>query len=178
MASRKITLAVGLVMVMVTLLWARTMAAEPDCIDVVITMAPCIDYVTGNSSTPSATCCSQLATVVRSDVRCLCMVLNGGGPSLGVEINQTLALSLPKLCNVKTPPPSNCKNDANGTSPSVFPPGSPQGLPDTPTSNSSTSGGSKTRIASPSAVILKILLQFTLLLLPIALYSSTWTSIF
>ncbi|KAK8585674.1 hypothetical protein V6N13_050647 [Hibiscus sabdariffa] len=172
MASRKITLEQGLVMVTIALLWARSMAAKPDCIDVVITMAPCIDYVTGNSSAPSAACCSQLATVVRSDVRCLCVVINGGGPSLGVEINQTLALALPQLCNVKTPPPSNCKNIANGTTPSVSPAGSPPRLP---ASNSSTSGGFKTNAATPSDAMLKILLQFTLLLLPIALYSSTWT---
>ncbi|GMJ01900.1 hypothetical protein HRI_003859200 [Hibiscus trionum] len=169
MASGKITLEQGLVMVMVTLLWARTMAAEPDCIDVVITMAPCIDYVTGNSSTPPATCCSQLATAVRSDLRCLCVVLNGGGPSLGVQLNRTLALALPQLCNVKTPPPSKCKNIANGTAPSVSPAGSSPGLPVTPAGNSSTSGGSITNAGPASDVIPKILLHLTLLLLPIAL---------
>ncbi|XWS53959.1 hypothetical protein CRYUN_Cryun10bG0045600 [Craigia yunnanensis] len=145
MASRKITLQ-GLVMVLVTMLWARTMAQSSDCTSVLITMAPCLNYVTGSSPTPSASCCSQLANVVQSQPRCLCMVLNGGGASLGVSINQTLALALPALCNVKTPPVSKCNaadGPATAISPSDSPAASPQSLPgsssdDTPNSSSTS----------------------------------------
>lgn len=108
MASRKI-IQQGLVLVLVISMinWARTMA-QSDCTNVLITMSPCLNYVTGSSQTPSAQCCSQLATVVQSQPRCLCMALNGGASSLGVSINQTLALALPDRCNVKTPPVSKC----------------------------------------------------------------------
>lgn len=93
------------------MLCARTMA-QSDCTNVLIGMAPCLSYVSGSSSTPSAQCCSQLASVVRSNPRCLCMVLNGGGASLGVSINETLALALPGACNVQTPPVSRCNGTA------------------------------------------------------------------
>ena len=70
-------------MVLVTMLWATAMAQSSDCTSVLITMAPCLNYVTGSSPTPSASCCSQLANVVQSQPGCLCMALNGGGASLG-----------------------------------------------------------------------------------------------
>ncbi|KAA3485442.1 non-specific lipid-transfer protein-like protein [Gossypium australe] len=241
MALGKITLVQGLALVMVTLLWAGTMA-QSDCTSVLITMAPCVDYVTGTSSTPSVPCCSQLANVVQLQPHCLCMALSGGGSSLGVEVNQTLALALPQLCRVKTPPESSCKAADGPAVVSISPSGSSQGLPphsnDTPGSNSSTSvknmgiakgeqagalingdapkilrrrkicvaiqfgdvsgdastcvttgyvflgsamqkltGGSKTIAATASDVIFNISLQFILFLLPIALFSSTWTTI-
>lgn len=106
----------GLVMVAVTmttmLLLGRTMAQpSSDCTNVLIGLAPCLNYVSGSSSTPSTSCCSQLGSVVRSQPRCLCTVLNGGGASLGVTINETLALSLPAACKVKTPPVSRCNGE-------------------------------------------------------------------
>ncbi|XP_021291424.1 non-specific lipid-transfer protein-like protein At2g13820 isoform X1 [Herrania umbratica] len=175
MASRKIT--GGLVLLLVAMLCTRTMA-QSDCTSVLITMAPCLNYVTGSSSTPSASCCSQLANVVQSQPQCLCMALNGGGASLGVSINQTLALALPVLCNVKTPPVSKCNaadGPATAISPFDSPASSPQGLPggsaDTP-SSSSASGGSKTVPATSSEVIIKMPIQLILFLLPIALYAS------
>ncbi|KAB2092537.1 hypothetical protein ERO13_A02G033200v2 [Gossypium hirsutum] len=179
MALGKITLVQGLALVMVTLLWAGTMA-QSDCTSVLITMAPCVDYVTGTSSTPSVPCCSQLANVVQLQPHCLCMAFSGGS-SLGVEVNQTLALALPQLCHVKTPPESSCKAADGPAVISISPSSSPQGLPphpnDTAGSNSSTSGGSRTIAATASDVIFNISLQFILFLLPIALFSSTWTTI-
>ncbi|XP_008386476.2 non-specific lipid transfer protein GPI-anchored 5-like [Malus domestica] len=82
-------------------------------------MSPCLDYVTGNSSSPSSSCCSQFANVVSSQPQCLCEVLNGGASSLGVTINQTQALALPSACNVQTPPVSRCNgSSAPAASPS------------------------------------------------------------
>ncbi|XP_010096160.2 non-specific lipid-transfer protein-like protein At2g13820 [Morus notabilis] len=96
--------------------------AQSSCTNVLVTMAPCLNYVTGSSSTPSSSCCSQLSSVVQRQPRCLCSALNGGGMSLGISINQTLALALPAACNIKTPPVSGC----NG---GVSPAGSPEGSP-------------------------------------------------
>ncbi|KAJ9696161.1 hypothetical protein PVL29_008415 [Vitis rotundifolia] len=71
-------------------------------------MAPCLNYITGNSSTPSSSCCSQLASIIQSQPQCLCSVLNGGGALLGITVNQTLAVALPGACSVQTPPVSQC----------------------------------------------------------------------
>ncbi|CAN1280079.1 Non-specific lipid transfer protein GPI-anchored 5 [Linum perenne] len=112
----------------VALLWAGAVAQSGGggggCTSVLISMAPCVNYVTGTSTTPSASCCSQLGNVVRSNPRCLCEVLSGGASSLGVSINKTLALQLPASCNVETPPVSRC-NDGGGSAPA----GAPQAVP-------------------------------------------------
>ncbi|PQP98967.1 non-specific lipid-transfer protein-like protein [Prunus yedoensis var. nudiflora] len=49
------------------------------------------------------------------------LIAQWGGSSLGITINQTLALSLPGACKVQTPPVSQCQAGANGptTSPST-----------------------------------------------------------
>lgn len=101
----------GLVMALVTMFWAGA-AAQSGCTSALISLSPCLNYIQGNSSTPSSSCCSQLASVVRSSPQCLCTVLNGGGSSLGITINQTQALALPSACNVQTPPVSQCNGKA------------------------------------------------------------------
>ncbi|XP_022550627.1 non-specific lipid transfer protein GPI-anchored 26-like isoform X3 [Brassica napus] len=92
-----------------------TVSAQSSCTDVLISMAPCLGYITGNSSSPSQQCCSQLAHVIRSSGECLCEVLKGGGPHLGINFNKTQALALPKACNVQTPPVSRCNEHGNGS---------------------------------------------------------------
>ncbi|GMJ09105.1 glycosylphosphatidylinositol-anchored lipid protein transfer 5 [Hibiscus trionum] len=118
-------------------LWTGSMAqTSSGCTNVLISMSPCLDYIQGNSSRPSSSCCSQLANVVRSNPQCLCQVLNGGASSLGVTVNQTQAMALPTACNVKTPPASQC----NGAS---SPSDSPSGTSNSP---SSGGGGSKSNV--------------------------------
>ncbi|KAK1426372.1 hypothetical protein QVD17_15043 [Tagetes erecta] len=111
-------------------LYGGSMAQSSGCTSVLISMSPCLNYISGNTSTPSSGCCTQLASVVRSQPQCLCQVLNGGGSSLGLNINQTQALELPKACNVQTPPTSQCDaatptNSPSGTTTPSSSPGSP-----------------------------------------------------
>lgn len=101
----------GLALVLLTLLWYGAIA-QSGCTRVLIGLAPCLNYITGNSSTPSSSCCSQLANVVQSQPDCLCAAVNSGGSGLGIAINQTLALELPAACNVKTSPVSQCNGEA------------------------------------------------------------------
>ncbi|XP_030451723.1 non-specific lipid transfer protein GPI-anchored 5-like [Syzygium oleosum] len=115
------------------------------CTTVLMTLTPCLNYVTGNSSAPSSTCCSTLGSIVQSQPQCLCQLLNGSAAFLGYNINQTLALALPGACNVKTPSASLC----NALSPSSAPTTSPtadDNTPSTPTSSSTPAvpSGSKT----------------------------------
>lgn len=86
-------------------------AQSSSCTNALISMSPCLNYITGNSSSPSSSCCSQLANVVRSEPQCLCQVLNGGSSSLGLSINQTRALSVPSACNIQTQPTSRCNGE-------------------------------------------------------------------
>ncbi|KAH9682572.1 AAI domain-containing protein [Citrus sinensis] len=111
--------AAGLILIVVTVFWAGATAQSSSCTNVLISMSPCLNYITGNSSNPSSQCCQQLASVVRSSPQCLCEVLNGSGSSLGININQTQALALPGACNVRTPPISRCNGTGSKTIPST-----------------------------------------------------------
>ncbi|KAJ4967646.1 hypothetical protein NE237_014347 [Protea cynaroides] len=156
-----------LVTVTVMMLCVAGAVAQSSCTNVIIGMAPCLNYVTGSSSNPSSSCCKQLVSVVQSQPQCLCQVLNGGGATaaLGITINQTQALQLPGACNVKTRPVSAC-NGGNGssTSPATESPvGSPTGSISavetpvaSPTSSipkQSTSPVTKSPVGSPTGVI-------------------------
>ncbi|KAJ6324064.1 hypothetical protein OIU76_011379 [Salix suchowensis] len=166
-------MSMGLAMVLVSMLCAGAMA-QSDCTSVLISMSPCLNYITGNSSTPSSQCCTQLSSVVRSSPQCLCQVLKGGGSSLGINVNQTQAIALPGACNVQTPPISSCNNGAS-------PAASPAGAPEAPSTPSGT--GSKTvpstetdGTSGGSSVGFSISLLFFLLFA--ASYGQTFTEIF
>eukprot|EP00261_Vitis_vinifera_P019457 XP_010649922.1 PREDICTED: non-specific lipid-transfer protein-like protein At2g13820 isoform X3 [Vitis vinifera] len=172
----------GLVVVLSAMLWAKAMA-QSGCTTVLIGMAPCLNYITGSSSSPSSSCCSQLASVVQSQPRCLCVALNGGGAALGITINRTLALALPGACNVQTPPVSQCDADGPATPPLLASPmGSPEGTPDFPTSSSVSGGGSKTvpsngADSSDGSIIMKMCPQLIAILLFMASYASVSSSL-
>ncbi|KAH1089385.1 hypothetical protein J1N35_016642 [Gossypium stocksii] len=134
MANMK--MATCFVMVLMVMFYAGA-KAQSGCTTVLISMSPCLNFIAGNSSTPSQQCCTQLASVVRSSPQCLCEVLKGGDSSQGINFNRTQALSLPGACNVQTPPISAC----NGASPA--PADSPVGSPESG-STIPTEGGSKT----------------------------------
>ncbi|XP_074360934.1 non-specific lipid transfer protein GPI-anchored 5-like [Apium graveolens] len=105
MAARNIEFILTIVIVAAVI---TSTSAQASCSTVIISLSPCLDYVTGNSSIPSSGCCTQFATVVRSQPQCLCQVINGGSSSLGINLNQTQALALPSACKVETPPISRC----------------------------------------------------------------------
>nr|GMD66840.1 non-specific lipid-transfer protein-like protein At2g13820 [Ipomoea batatas] len=144
---------VGLVVAVVAMmmLWNGATAQSNSCMSSLVGLTPCLTYVTGNSSAPSSSCCTQLSGVVQSNPQCLCLLLNGGGSNLGVNINQSLALALPGACKVQTPPVSQCNAAVPASSPvgALAPPPSeaketPQ-VPNTPAGSktvpSTTAGG-------------------------------------
>eukprot|EP00253_Pinus_taeda_P006860 PITA_06860 len=57
---------------------------------------------------PSQSCCSGLSNVVKTNPVCLCQLFSGGN-SVGVNINQTLAMAMPAACKITTPSISTCK---------------------------------------------------------------------
>ncbi|XP_038714376.1 non-specific lipid transfer protein GPI-anchored 19-like [Tripterygium wilfordii] len=142
MGSRLIDTSLALVLVA---LLCGGAAAQSGCTSAITSLAPCLNYITANSSTPSSSCCTQLGNVIQSSPQCLCALLSGTGFNLGITINQTLALSLPGACNVQTPPMSQCNAVANGPSSSAAPPvsspaSSPSESPASSPSDSSNNG--------------------------------------
>ncbi|KAJ0052317.1 hypothetical protein Pint_03289 [Pistacia integerrima] len=140
MAAKRIETVV--ILIIAATLWAGAAAQSSDCSNVLISMSPCLNYITGNSSSPSSSCCSQLSSVVKSQPQCLCQVINGGGSSLGINVNQTQAMALPSACNVQTPPVSQC----NAASPSGSPSGSGGGSKTVPSTDGDSSNGNAAKL--------------------------------
>ncbi|KAL7251753.1 hypothetical protein ACSBR1_013582 [Camellia fascicularis] len=192
MARQRIQMG-AVILAMTAVLWAGVAAqSSSSCTSAIISMSSCLNYITGNSLTPSSGCCSQFANVVRSQPQCLCQLLSGGGSTLGININQTRALALPRACNVQTPPISRCNAASPSPSPSTSPtvttasptvttasPAvSPAGTPEAP--NTVPSGtGSKTVPSSQSgpsdASSTRMAISLLFFLLFVASYASTST---
>ncbi|XP_010259094.1 PREDICTED: non-specific lipid-transfer protein 3-like [Nelumbo nucifera] len=150
MASKGIEIEIGLVVVLVVAMLSAGVSAQSSCLSVLVSMSPCLNYITGKTSLPSSTCCSQLALLGRSQPRCLCKILNSGGSPSGPNVNQTQALTLPSACNVPTPPFSGCNvatptDTPVGTTPSI-PSISAGGFQTIPSIGGSTSDASSTKL--------------------------------
>ncbi|KAM0065008.1 putative plant non-specific lipid-transfer protein/Par allergen [Helianthus debilis subsp. tardiflorus] len=153
-------------------LYGSSMAQSSSCTSVLVSLSPCLNYISGNTSTPSSGCCTQLSSVVRSQPQCLCQVLSGGGSSLGLNINQTQALELPKACNVQTPPTSQCNaasptDSPSGTTPSSSP-GSPSGTGTETNTVPSTDNGSSDATS----------LRFTTIPIIFSIFVATYAMVF
>nr|CAB3455805.1 unnamed protein product [Digitaria exilis] len=99
---------ISLVAVLVALACSQAAAQGNGCSSVMMTLSPCMDFISSKAPDPGISCCSVLAGVVQTDPRCLCMVLDGTAASFGISINQTRALDLPEVCKVQAPPISQC----------------------------------------------------------------------
>ncbi|XP_042518417.1 non-specific lipid transfer protein GPI-anchored 20 [Macadamia integrifolia] len=78
------------------------------CTSTMITsFTPCMYYITGstagNSSSPTSDCCRSLGSLLNTSMDCTCLVLTGNIP-LRIPINRTLAVSLPRACNMSGVP--------------------------------------------------------------------------
>ncbi|MFS7902013.1 putative bifunctional inhibitor/plant lipid transfer protein/seed storage helical [Helianthus anomalus] len=175
---------VGMVLAMVLIVSICGGAmAQSGCTNALMGMSSCLNFITGNTSTPSSSCCSQLGNVVQSQPQCLCQVLNGAGINLGISINRTLALTLPGACNVQTPPVSQC-DAANGPPATPTPAASPEGstfepniLPESPTESDTPSGsGSKTDGLTPNGSQSSLPLHLLALVMFVVSWASTTTS--
>ncbi|POO02130.1 Bifunctional inhibitor/plant lipid transfer protein/seed storage helical domain containing protein [Trema orientale] len=63
---------------------------------------PCMNFVTNSSSngtSPTSDCCNALKSFTGSGMDCLCLIVTGSVP-FQVPINRSLAISLPRACNM------------------------------------------------------------------------------
>lgn len=111
-AAYGVTMRGGLALaVAVALLAWRCAAQAPSgsgCMPELVSLSPCMDYMSGNVTAPDGPCCSALSDLLRSSPRCLCTVLGGTAATLGVAIDSARALQLPGACKVQAPPASQC----------------------------------------------------------------------
>ncbi|XVF63078.1 hypothetical protein PTKIN_Ptkin09bG0060000 [Pterospermum kingtungense] len=86
------------------------------------TFTPCMNFLTNssaNASSPSADCCNSLKTLTSSGMGCVCLIVAGGVP-FQIPINRTLAISLPRACNMPSVP-VQCKAAAGAPVPAPGP---------------------------------------------------------
>ncbi|KAH7573794.1 hypothetical protein ACOSQ2_007975 [Xanthoceras sorbifolium] len=67
------------------------------------TFTPCMNFLTNSSgngtAAPTADCCNSLKNLTSTSRDCLCLLVTGSVP-FQIPINRTLALSLPRACNM------------------------------------------------------------------------------
>ncbi|KAF3623813.1 hypothetical protein T459_16701 [Capsicum annuum] len=101
----------SLAVIVFAVIWTGAIAQESnDCTNVLITMFPCLNYITDSSVLQISGCCTQLSTVVNEKPECLCQVLNGDNSDLGLNINPSEASALTTACKVQTPSASRCNS--------------------------------------------------------------------
>ncbi|XP_071717794.1 non-specific lipid transfer protein GPI-anchored 5-like [Rutidosis leptorrhynchoides] len=136
-----------IMMILLVTMAALCAMAQSGCTKELISMSPCINYISSNKSTPPSGCCSSLANVVQSQPQCLCQVLKSVTSN-----NQTQALELPKACNVQSATISECNVAAPTNAPvgttTPSPSKSPSGTNIVPSTNNGSSDATSTRFAS------------------------------
>ncbi|XP_027364732.1 proline-rich receptor-like protein kinase PERK2 [Abrus precatorius] len=111
---------------------------------------PCMNFLTNsspNGTSPTTECCSALKSLTSGGMDCLCLVVTGSVP-FRIPVNRTVAISLPRACNMPGVP-VQCKASGSplpapgpvalGPSPSpASAPSSPPGFTPTPSPQAST----------------------------------------
>ncbi|KAJ0974167.1 hypothetical protein J5N97_016132 [Dioscorea zingiberensis] len=72
---------------------------QSECGEQLVGLAGCLPYVQGSAKAPTPDCCTGLKEVLEKSPKCLCVLIKDrDDPQLGLEINVTLAVSLPSAC--------------------------------------------------------------------------------
>ncbi|KAM4073137.1 hypothetical protein ACB094_11G194900 [Castanea mollissima] len=89
-----------LMSVMVSYTMADAAKDREECAQQLVGLATCLPYVGGQAKAPTPDCCSGLKQVLKDNKKCLCVIIRDrNAPELGLQINVTLALGLPSVCN-------------------------------------------------------------------------------
>ncbi|KAI5440261.1 non-specific lipid transfer protein GPI-anchored 20 [Lathyrus oleraceus] len=77
-------------------------------------MSPCMSFLTnssGNGTSPTADCCNSIKSLTSGSKDCLCLLVTANVP-FQLPINRTLAISLPRACNLPGVP-LQCKTSGS-----------------------------------------------------------------
>ncbi|XP_052725306.1 non-specific lipid transfer protein GPI-anchored 20 isoform X1 [Vigna angularis] len=91
---------------------------------------PCMNFLTNssaNGTSPTSECCNSIKSLTSTGMDCLCLIVTGNVP-FRIPINRTLAISLPRACNMPRLP-LQCKTSGSplpAPGPSLSPSLSPQ----------------------------------------------------
>lgn len=94
------TLALAMMVIMIMPVHGQT--STPCSPSMISSFTPCMNFVTnssGNGTAPTADCCNALRSLTSGGMGCLCLIVTGSVP-FQIPINRTLAISLPRACNM------------------------------------------------------------------------------
>ncbi|XP_077230636.1 bifunctional inhibitor/lipid-transfer protein/seed storage 2S albumin superfamily protein [Tasmannia lanceolata] len=97
-------LAISLLLIWIPFAFSSEASDIPNCGSQLLLLAPCAPFVQGSMNSPVKSCCENLVDLYTQQPKCLCVLLND---TTSFPINQTLALQLPSLCDLKVNP-STC----------------------------------------------------------------------
>ncbi|KAK7280105.1 hypothetical protein RJT34_25167 [Clitoria ternatea] len=108
---------------------------------------PCMNFLTNSSSngtSPTRDCCTALKSLTSGGMDCLCLIVTGSVP-FRIPVNRTLAISLPRACNMPGVP-VQCKASGSplpapgpvSLGPSPSPASAPSGFTPTPSPQASS----------------------------------------
>jgi hypothetical protein len=88
--------------------------STPCTASMISSFTPCFNFITGSTSngsysSPTTGCCSSLQSLLSTSMGCGCLLITANVP-VQLPINRTLALSLPRACNIAGAP-ALCKGD-------------------------------------------------------------------
>ncbi|KAF8394384.1 hypothetical protein HHK36_020592 [Tetracentron sinense] len=138
-------IAVSVMVFGVSILPVYGQIGTPCTASMITSFTPCMNFITGstgNGSSPTASCCSSLKSLVSGSSECACLIVTGNVP---LPINRTVAISLPRACNMGSVP-LHCKSSG---SPLAAP--GPLALGPTPPPTDAPSSSSKDSSAPESA---------------------------
>lgn len=92
----------------------RAQISTPCNASVMNSFAPCMNFLTNStsrgSSSPTTQCCDSLKSLTSGGMDCLCLIVTASVP-FRIPINRTLAISLPRACNMPGVP-VQCKSNS------------------------------------------------------------------
>lgn len=111
--ERFVRLTVVLAMAMVMAAPAYAQISSTPCSTSMINSLfnPCMNFLTNssaNGTSPTAECCNSIKSLTSGGMDCLCLIITGNVP-FRIPINRTLAISLPRTCNLPRLP-LQCKS--------------------------------------------------------------------
>lgn len=83
------------------------MINTPCTVSMISSVTPCLNFITGSSSNgssaPTTGCCDSLKSLLSGGRDCFCLLVTANVP-IQLPINRTLAISLPRACNMEGVP--------------------------------------------------------------------------
>lgn len=96
----RIVLIMAMVVVLIIPVYGQI--STPCNASIISSFTPCMNLLTNstaNGTSPSADCCNSLKSLTSGGLDCLCLIVTGSVP-FQIPINRSLAISLPRACNM------------------------------------------------------------------------------